>query len=131
MLDIRRIRTEGQNGNGSQRRREDWVCHEVWSRDGQWILYHGTYAGEDETGQPQSGNRSGRSFVGRVAVDGGDPIEVAFPSGFRRYGHFTLGKDDRTLVSVTTIGRVARTLERGTGGYGRALDTLTRPVDAH
>lgn len=38
---------------------------------------------------------------------------------------------DRTLVSVTTIGRVARTLERGTGGYGRALDTLTRPVDAH
>jgi TrpR-related protein YerC/YecD len=38
---------------------------------------------------------------------------------------------DRTLVSVTTIGRVARTLERGTGGYGRALDTLTRPLDAH
>ncbi|MFC5578352.1 YerC/YecD family TrpR-related protein [Lysobacter niabensis] len=28
---------------------------------------------------------------------------------------------DRTLVSVTTIGRVARTLERGTGGYAAAL----------
>jgi len=28
---------------------------------------------------------------------------------------------DRTQVSVTTIGRVARTLERGTGGYGQAL----------
>ena len=28
---------------------------------------------------------------------------------------------DRTLVSVTTIGRVARTLERGTGGYGAAV----------
>ncbi|GAB2514322.1 YerC/YecD family TrpR-related protein [Lysobacter humi (ex Lee et al. 2017)] len=29
---------------------------------------------------------------------------------------------DRTLVSVTTIGRVARTLERGTGGYGTAIE---------
>ena len=28
---------------------------------------------------------------------------------------------DRTLVSVTTIGRVARTLERGEGGYAAAL----------
>lgn len=28
---------------------------------------------------------------------------------------------DRTLVSVTTIGRVARTLERGAGGYAAAL----------
>ncbi|TWI03606.1 Trp operon repressor family [Luteimonas cucumeris] len=27
---------------------------------------------------------------------------------------------DRTLVSVTTIGRVARTLERGAGGYAAA-----------
>lgn len=28
---------------------------------------------------------------------------------------------DRTLVSVTTIGRVARTLERGAGGYRLAI----------
>jgi TrpR-related protein YerC/YecD len=28
---------------------------------------------------------------------------------------------DRTLVSVTTIGRVARTFERGAGGYAVAL----------
>jgi TrpR-related protein YerC/YecD len=28
---------------------------------------------------------------------------------------------DRTLVSVTTIGRVARTLERGAGGYAAAI----------
>jgi len=31
---------------------------------------------------------------------------------------------DRTLVSVTTIGRVARTLERGSGGYAAAIDRL-------
>lgn len=29
---------------------------------------------------------------------------------------------DRTAVSVTTIGRVARTLERGAGGYHAALE---------
>ena len=34
---------------------------------------------------------------------------------------------DRTLVSVTTIGRVARTLERGAGGYGLAIEHLPRP----
>ena len=28
---------------------------------------------------------------------------------------------DRTLVSVTTIGRVARTLDRGAGGYAAAV----------
>ena len=31
---------------------------------------------------------------------------------------------DRTAVSVTTIGRVARTLERGAGGYAAAIDAL-------
>lgn len=35
---------------------------------------------------------------------------------------------DRTLVSVTTIGRVARTLERGAGGYAAAL-RHRRPAD--
>ena len=31
---------------------------------------------------------------------------------------------DRTAVSVTTIGRVARTLERGAGGYAAAVDAV-------
>ena len=38
---------------------------------------------------------------------------------------------DRTLVSVTTIGRVARTLERGTGGYGAAARRLRLPNAPH
>jgi TrpR-related protein YerC/YecD len=33
---------------------------------------------------------------------------------------------DHTLVSVTTIGRVARTLERGAGGYGAAVKRTAR-----
>ena len=36
---------------------------------------------------------------------------------------------DLTLVSVTTIGRVARTLERGAGGYARALRPEVRVAD--
>jgi TrpR-related protein YerC/YecD len=34
---------------------------------------------------------------------------------------------DLTQVSVTTIGRVARTLERGAGGYAAAIKRRTRP----
>lgn len=35
---------------------------------------------------------------------------------------------DRSLVSVTTIGRVARTLERGAGGYRAAARRLRLPA---
>ena len=38
---------------------------------------------------------------------------------------------DRTLVSVTTIGRVARTLERGAGGYQAAARRLRLPTASH
>ncbi|AKC87746.1 YerC/YecD family TrpR-related protein [Pseudoxanthomonas suwonensis] len=37
---------------------------------------------------------------------------------------------DLTQVSVTTIGRVARTLERGTGGYALALRPDFPPASA-
>ena len=38
---------------------------------------------------------------------------------------------DRTKVSVTTIGRVARTLERGAGGYRAAARRLRLPAASH
>ena len=38
---------------------------------------------------------------------------------------------DRTLVSVTTIGRVARTLERGAGGYRAAARRQRLRSDHH
>ncbi|HHW4679161.1 MAG TPA: YerC/YecD family TrpR-related protein [Xylella sp.] len=34
---------------------------------------------------------------------------------------------DHTGISVTTIGRVARSLEHGAGGYAAALRVLTKP----
>lgn len=83
-----RLRDEGPQP-GEPRSRQDWVCHEVWTRDGAWVVYHGTYGGSGV----------GRSFVGRVRPDGTERTEVAFDPRFRRYGHFTLAGDDRTLVS--------------------------------
>jgi uncharacterized protein YerC len=38
---------------------------------------------------------------------------------------------ERTQVSVTTIGRVARTLERGAGGYAAASRRQSRHPDSH
>lgn len=89
---IRRMREEGPLAHGTPRRREDWVCHEVWSRDGRHIFYHGTYAQGDTP-------FAGRSFIARTTPDGGTPVEVPFEEGFERYGHFTLSSDIRTMVS--------------------------------
>jgi TrpR-related protein YerC/YecD len=38
---------------------------------------------------------------------------------------------DRTKVSVTTVGRVARTIDRGTGGYSLAARRLRLPLASH
>jgi oligogalacturonide lyase len=93
---VRRLRPEGANADGTPRRREDWVCHEVWSRDGRHVLYHGKYA---SGGAAASGRTPGRSFVGRVSPAGDDHVEVAFAPHLRRYGHFTPSADPGLLVS--------------------------------
>ncbi len=94
--EIRRLRPEGANADGTPRRRQDWVCHEVWSRDGRYVLYHGKYALGDE---PASGRSAGRSFIGRVSPSGDDHVEIAFAPHLQRYGHFTLSDDPGLLVS--------------------------------
>src|SRR5690606_20735294 len=38
---------------------------------------------------------------------------------------------DRTSVSVTTVGRVARTIDRGTGGHTLAARRLRFPIASH
>jgi hypothetical protein len=70
---------------GSLARRDDWVDHEVWTPDGEWLVYHGTYASD----APHA--LAGRSFVGRVSATTGEAQEVAFPAGFDRYGHVGVG----------------------------------------
>jgi hypothetical protein len=63
---------------GMGRSRKDWVCHEMWERDGSGIIYHGRL-------------EEGPSYVGRMAPDGTNIVEMALPTGSNRYGHFTVG----------------------------------------
>jgi hypothetical protein len=72
----RRMRSAGEG-----RSRGDWVCHEVWDRDGRSIVYHGGFDG-------------GAYFVGRVDRDGANRVEIAFPPQYRKYGHFNLNHAD-------------------------------------
>lgn len=68
-----RLRTEGEG-----RSRADWTCHEMWEADGEGIIYHGKYP-------------DGVAYLGRVGLDGRDPVEVRLPAAYHRYGHFTAG----------------------------------------
>lgn len=70
----RRLRAEGPG-----RSREDWVCHEMWERDGSAIVYHGVF-------------QNGAPFIGRVNPDGTGARELVLETGCRRYGHFTVGE---------------------------------------
>jgi Tol biopolymer transport system component len=56
----------------------DWVCHEMWTRDGSAIIYHGGY-------------KDGPCYVGRCDFRSGQLDEVPFDRAFTRYGHFTVG----------------------------------------
>lgn len=77
-----RLRTEGDG-----RSKRDWTCHEMWQADGQAIIYHGKYL-------------DGRAYIGRVDLQGQHPVEIALPSTYHRYGHFTAGNRHNTwLVS--------------------------------
>ena len=64
---------------GEHRSRNDWVCHEMWERDGTGIIYHGKY-------------QDGPAFIGRVEASGTKCIEIALPDNYQRYGHFTVGR---------------------------------------
>ena len=71
----RRLREENELRN-----RNDFVCHEVWERNGEFIIYHGRYV-------------NGVCFLGRVDSQGENTVEIEFPSLYQREGHFCPGKD--------------------------------------
>ncbi|MBL8028706.1 MAG: PD40 domain-containing protein [Fibrobacteres bacterium] len=76
----RRLRTE-EDG----RSKEDWTCHEMWERDGKGIIYHGSY-------------KNGIAYLGRVLPDGSGVVEIPFPEGWKRYGHFTEGFGNKLVA---------------------------------
>lgn len=61
----------------AERSRKDWTCHEMWQSDGRHVIYHGTYA-------------NGIAYIGRVDIRTGESKEIALPSDFQAYGHFTI-----------------------------------------
>jgi hypothetical protein len=82
---------------GDGRSRGDWVCHEMWSRDGKSVIYHGRYAGTDPVtygGRLVFGAGNGPAFIGRCHAYGADITEIAMPERYTRYGHFTAGNGD-------------------------------------
>lgn len=74
---LQRVRTEGAMPGKYNRRREDWVCHEMWSDDGRYIIYHGGYD-------------QGPAFVGRVDTKDFSYVESALPDDYNAYGHFLM-----------------------------------------
>lgn len=79
--EIIRVRQEGTdtlgNPRGYARRAADWVCHEMWSDDGEVIIYHGGYA-------------DGPAMVGKFELKSRRYWEIALPDDFNAYGHFTM-----------------------------------------
>ena len=79
--EILRVRTEGTetqgNTHGYARRAADWVCHEMWSDNGEVIIYHGGYA-------------DGPAMVGKYELKSHQYWEIALPEEYKAYGHFTM-----------------------------------------
>jgi len=73
----RHIRLRKEEG---VRKRNDFICHEVWDANGEFIIYHGRYL-------------NGLCFLGRVDPDGQNTVEIEFPPDYKREGHFTPGKN--------------------------------------
>ncbi|MGI6671434.1 MAG: oligogalacturonate lyase family protein [Christensenellales bacterium] len=70
---------EGRNIN-------DWVCHEIWSYNGEYVIYHGRHY------------KNNLYFVGRINMESGEIQEIELPKEYTKYGHFSISSQGR-LVS--------------------------------
>jgi len=101
-----RLRTEEAG-----RSRKDWTCHEMWTRDGSTVIYHGSF-------------ENGPAYIGKVVPEEGANIEIALDKSFKRYGHFTVGKGS-TLVSDGYYFPPADDDAKEPGHGGRYIATVT------
>ncbi len=74
------LRNESETRNAN-----DWVCHEIWSQDGDSIVYHGK-------------DTNGRHFIGKVIPRNGEIVELPLLCGWKQYGHYNL-IEPSTLVT--------------------------------
>ncbi|NOU94799.1 hypothetical protein GC093_16455 [Paenibacillus sp. LMG 31456] len=77
-----------------------WICHEMWLRDGDGILYHGSKGLPNDPSMQLGRQRQGHtvSFIG-CKLHTGEPVELEFPANMVDYGHFTSGNNDHLLVT--------------------------------
>jgi hypothetical protein len=92
------LRTENE-----ERSRKDWVCHEVWNKTGEDILYHGKFANQT-------------CFVGNIHLATKEMIEISFPKEYQQYGHFTVSSSG-LLVSDGYYQNPFENESRGFGKY--------------
>ena len=64
--------------DSNQTSKNDWVCHEMWSSDGNDIIYHGMHKNKNH-------------FIGKIEYDTNNTIEINMLKEFNEYGHFTIG----------------------------------------
>ncbi|MDB5084188.1 MAG: hypothetical protein JWN30_1074 [Bacilli bacterium] len=74
-----------------------WICHEMWQRDGQGIIYHGS----KQLTQEQVDQKY--HFVGHFDCRTGQTIELTFPVEMQAYGHFTVNTQKGFLVTDGVI----------------------------
>ena len=60
-------------------------CHEMWEKNGDYVIYHGTY-------------HNGLSYIGRVNIHTLQYHEIPIDPAYHAYGHFTV-MDTGVLVS--------------------------------
>lgn len=69
----------------AHRSRKDWTCHEMWEKNGDYVIYHGGYA-------------NGNCYIGRVNIQTLEYSEIEIDPSYGAYGHFTV-MDTGALVS--------------------------------
>ncbi|MCR8630372.1 oligogalacturonate lyase family protein [Paenibacillus radicis (ex Xue et al. 2023)] len=91
---IEKVRDQSNQSNSL------WVCHEMWSKDGSTILYHGTRGiPNDPSMKRNESTEHAASFVGTANLSDGTYSEIEFPQHMTAYGHFTVGNDLDLLLT--------------------------------
>ncbi|WP_186445864.1 oligogalacturonate lyase family protein [Paenibacillus cremeus] len=86
-----------------------WICHEMWTSDGQAVIYHGTRGVPNDPAMNQNEGSKDEvvSFVGYMDTRDGKCAEVSFLPEMTAYGHFTASTDDTLLVTDGIIDKTS------------------------
>lgn len=82
-----------------------WICHEMWTQQGNKIIYHGTTGVPNDPAMKELSKDNAEivSFVGCFDSEHNEYHEVMFPEEMKVYGHFTANSNDGMLVTDGVI----------------------------